>query len=293
MSAETRDNNETGVPAPPGDVEARPVTPPKRQKPAFDIVFEGPSINPYRVSYSDLGEALRAFGRLAAGGSVDEGETESSPDGKKLHLIGVKSGSAIYRVAGPRPSLAQRNLQRVGETLADPTITAENEYIINPIETLSKYAERLNCTISAREPGDEGRILARIEPGVFERLFAPQFIKGDTQFVARVQRIGGASRQSCGLKVPFRSRMLICSVRDRDLARQIGQLLYEHVVVRGEATWVGSTFAVYHFRIDEARTLKRGGVADGFRALREAGGHHWDDIPDPRSFLGDDMEGSN
>ncbi len=250
---------------------------------ALEVRFEGGVISPDRIAVPDLALVIRAVQRLASGRIPDD--SDPLADEEKLRLVGVRRGSARYALAGPPPSVVGVHLRVLGQVIERPDRIGENDYLLHPVEVLSQASARLGCSISIREPGPGGAVLARIGPSTYGDLAKAALIAGPTEFAGKVERVGGATRSRCGLRVAFQKRMLICRVPNAADARVLGENLYKRVVVSGEATWIKSTWRVFGFRVEAVRPLQEGSLADKFRAIRDAGGSDWDRISDVRGYL--------
>jgi hypothetical protein len=260
--------------------------PTKSGEASFEIVFEG-NVHPQDLSFSDLGSAITALGRLASGGSED-GDDQVEPAKQKMHLVGVRGGSAHYLLSTENVDRSREQLRLAGGYFDDLQIDSLNAHVLTPGSILSKLASKLKTTIVIKVPGD-GPVLARIGPDLSEAIDA-QFFTSPLKFAARVVRVGGASGSKCGLRVASRRKMLICVVSSPKVARQLGALLYQNVIVKGTATWIKSTMTLYGFSIVEVQPMKRTRAVEAFRLLRAAGGHYWDAIKDVEAFLNGEEE---
>jgi len=212
-------------------------------------------------------------------------------DEEKLRLVGVRRGSALYSLAGPSPAVVGVHLRVLGGVIERPDQIGENDYVLHPVGALSQAASKLECRITIREPGPGGAVLANIGPETYGNLTRSVLITGQTEFGGKVERVGGATRSRCGLRVAFQKRMLICQVPNPADARTLGENLYKRVAVSGEAAWIKSTWRVFAFRVEAVRPLKEGSLSEKIRAIREAGGSDWDRVSDVRGYLdlgGDD-----
>jgi hypothetical protein len=250
---------------------------------ALEVKFEGGDVSPDKILVPDLALVIRAVQRLAAGQILDD--SAPLPEEEKLRLVGVRRGSARYALAGPSRTVAGANLRILGDVIQHPERIGENDYVLHPVRALSHAAAKLECKISIREPGAGGVVLARIGPETYADLSKSILIAGQTEFGGKVERVGGATRSRCGLRVAFQKRMLICRVPDPAVARTLGENLYKRVVVSGEAAWIRTTWRVYAFRVEAVRPLKEDSLFDKIRAIRQAGGSDWDRIRDVRAYL--------
>ena len=136
-----------------------------------------------------------------------------------------------------------------------------------------------------------GDVIATIGPITFSRFAEAAFVSGDTSVYGRIERVGGATEMRCGLRVPEQpGRMIICSVANRDLARQLGQYLYQHIVVSGKANWFRRDWKLLRMDITSFEPPKAGSILDALDRVHDAGGHAWDHIDDPKDFLAEQRD---
>ncbi len=159
----------------------------------------------------------------------DSGGTDLREPGGTLRLLAVKRGSAAFQLgvpAGAEPRASLERIGSIGEFLAKREDVEGIDYdALRPIRDLSATARGLGCTISLRAAGRGRPILARIEPDSYESVAETLFVEGETSFVGRVQRVGGATGLRCGLRVDFQNRLLICKVTSKAVAQTIGKRL--------------------------------------------------------------------
>jgi hypothetical protein len=266
---------------------------PRKPPPLFEVRFEGTGIYPEKIPLRSLMTTLSAVQRLAAGSTpTEDDETDEEPDTEteeSLRLLYVKRGSAIFQISAPTasdPKAALKRLRIVGDFLENHENDVENiDYALSPIKDLSNAARSLACKITLREAGPQMRNLAIFEPTSYEIISKLLLVEGETSFVGKVQRVGGATDVRCGLRVSFQNRMLICRISDKNVARTIGKCLYEDVVVNGTAKWLKNTWKMVSFTIKGVNQPSQGSLLKALEELREAGGKSWDAISDPAAFL--------
>ncbi len=254
---------------------------------SFEIHFGGSGISPEVIPFRVLARALAAVQRLVSDSEPDEElSTDDTTEDSDLHLLDVRRGSATYPVYAERQPEALDRLKQTGLVLQDPQHADEMPYVLSPIEDLSAIAKSLGCIIEFRLPGKGNDILATITPDSYRSLEGSVFVSGETTISGRVERVGGATELHCGLRVQQQSeRMLICRVESTDVARQLGQHLYDDVIVSGEATWYRRNWRLRSFSIRSMHQLKRGSILEAIGALRGAGGSAWNNVEDPEKLL--------
>jgi hypothetical protein len=262
----------------------------KQSPPIFEILFEGSDVYPEKIPVAALGSALSAVQRLAEREpAVEDDEVQEDlqevDEDRSLRLVAVKRGSAVFRISGPAGQEVVDRLRAVGRFIANPEKEGESDYMLAPVERLSATARGLKCKIVLREPGRDGGVLARIEPETYQSISQTLLIEGETSFVGRIQRVGGATEMKCGLRVGFQNRMMFCKVASKNVARKIGERLYEDVVVHGRASWLKTSWRIFSFVVMGISQPKQGSLTGAFEELRKAGGDKWDHVADPAAYL--------
>jgi hypothetical protein len=259
---------------------------PKKPTPLFEVLFVGSGVYPEKIPLGILTDTFAAVRRLAAGAETQEEECdeEEGQEDSVVRLLSVKRGSAVFAfVAQAAPSTLAR-LRGAGKVVDEPDEFGDNDYVLKPIELLSATAKRLNCSVVVREAGNKA-VLATIGPTSYQRIAEHLFLTGETAFTGRVERVGGATVRTCALRVPFQSRMLYCRVATEEVARRLGERLYQEVAVQGTATWLRNSWRVVGFTVNSIYQPQAGSLSEAFQALRDAGGKGWDGIDDPRGYL--------
>jgi len=258
-----------------------------KPKTILELVFHGSGIVPEKIPIGKVAGALSAVKRLASGevvGEEDEDEGEEIVD--PIRLIGLVRGSAIFRFSAAAPGPAIERLRVAGKVLENPDeIGQSNEYVLRPVKDLSAIAKALDCSILLREPGDRKDSLMTIEPKSYERISKSLLLEGETSIAGCVMRVGGATYLRCGLRVSFQRRMLFCRIVSNEVARALGNLLYQDVVVRGRAKWWKSSMRIFSFEIHDTNQPKPGSILEGLDAVWNAGLKDWERRDDPDRYL--------
>ncbi len=268
----------------------------KRPNPVFEIVFDGPGIVPEAIPVGSLTRVFSAIRRLVRGPQTSDAdvddedeeydeESNESDNQQTIRLLDVKRGSAVYQFVTDENVDAISQLRVVGQCLDEPEWVAEKEHILNPVEKLSAIAKRMNCKIVLRDASKGGGVLATIVPESYQTVSTKVFVSGDTSFVGKVERVGGATSLRCALRVSSRKRLLYCSVDSNETARELGKLLYRDAVVHGEARWIRGSWKVVRFKIKSVSLITKKPLKEVFERMRDAGGSDWDKVDDPQKLL--------
>jgi hypothetical protein len=228
----------------------------------------------------------------------DECETTSTDEEKEvfedteshsLRLLGVKNSSAAYAVAAPEYESAIQTIRDTGKAISAPENAEWSGATLSSIKELSEVAKSLRCEIEFRLPGvnrQYGDVLAKITPSTFQNVSASAFIHGDTSVYGKIERVGGATASHCGIRLPERPRkMLIFQVANDELVRQLGQFMYQYVVVSGKATWFRHNWTIKTMVIESFEPPKKGSIFETFKRVYAAGGNVWDEIDDPNAAI--------
>jgi hypothetical protein len=267
---------------------------PRGGEETFQIRFAGTGIGPEAIPPRVLYDALSAIQDLA--NRRDSFELAHVPLEKTIGLVDVRRGSAVYGCVARDRQEATSNLMRVGadlRTLLEKTDTKkageesdgdEMVAMLAPIEMLSNIAKATGCPIEILVAGRKSPLFT-IEEDLYGEISRNLLMTGETTVTGTVQRVGGATATRCLLRVPGRRRLLYCNIVNQELAKRLGQHLYERIVARGTATWIHRNWRIVRFTISDFTQPAFTDSAKAIEAIRAAGLDAWDQIPDPERYL--------
>ncbi|MEX0716300.1 MAG: hypothetical protein WD066_06935 [Planctomycetaceae bacterium] len=259
----------------------------KRPEPTLEVRFVAPGLAPEKIPLRAVSDVLAAVQDLASG--RDPFETPHVPPEKSIGLVDVRRGSAIYRCVARAPEEALSNLGRIGSLLM-----SENGYgddgdklaaALGSIHDLSAVAKQVGCRLEVAIAGVRKEPLVVIQAEDYQRLSKRLLLAGETTVTGEVERVGGVTGLRCALRVPGRHRILYCDVKDRSLARRLGEHLYEDIVALGEAKWIYRSWRIYKFTINDFNQPRIGDSASAIENLRRAGLSAWDQIRNPEGYI--------
>lgn len=258
----------------------------KAPRQTFELRLVGPGVTPEVVPLRAVSDALAAIQDLASG--RDPYETPKVDPEQGIGLIDVRRGSAVYACYSRAPDIARNNLNRVQALLSDGEGAVQDDAdrvvsILKPIKSLSEVARSLNCELQVRINRRE--LLFSVKSNDYERLSKKLLMDGDSTVYGKIERVGGATEMKCVLRIPDRRQLLYCTVRDREVARQLAQHLYESIVATGKATWIHSSWRIVAFSITGFTQPQMGNTKKAIERLRNAGLSAWDDVPDPEQLI--------
>lgn len=255
--------------------------PRSRIKTALHVRLIRDGLAPSHVPVAVLSRLLQAIGSL---GGESAKPSESPDDVGAFQLVQVKNGSALYALSSGSERAIER-LRVVGKILEGAELPTDIEGYLRPIEEISHVAHSLRCVVELC-PSDCG-VIARIEPDSYPKLAKRVFVQGDATLFGRIERVGGVTRTKCSLRIAGRAELLYCRVESKELARSLGQHLYQQATVQGIATWVRTNWSLHEFLIQAATPFRPRPLLEAMRALHDAGGSAWDRIDDVDAFVQD------
>jgi len=239
-----------------------------------------------------LARTLYAVQRLIEPSEAEEAkdlrryEEEPIASTAPLHLIQVTSGSTRYGVSANDPKRTIKILTEAGLALKDAGADEYDFNLLSPIEDLSGIARSLACSIQFKEPGKDGKVFATIGAESYSTLAARAFVTGDSSVYGYLERVGGTTELRCNLRLPAQPNKLVyCTVQTEDLIRQLGQHIYQNVLVSGTVTWFRKAWRIKTILVKGFEPAKTGSIRETLDRIYEAGGKAWDDIDDPDKFI--------
>lgn len=260
----------------------------KKPEATFEIRFDGPGIEPGKVTPRALYDVLAALQDIASG--RDPWDMPQVPPEKTIGLLDVKRGSARYMCLSHAPKEAVKNLARAAVLLTATVaqIEARSEEVVSilsALQSLSHVAKSLNCEVQVRLMRRQSEPLFVVQQGDYERVSKQLLISGETTVWGQVLRAGGATEMKCFLRVKGRRKGLYCRVQNRELVRRLGEHLYEEIAAQGTAVWLHGSWRIYSFTINDFSQPTLGDPLETIQKLRTAGLDAWDDIEDPEACI--------
>lgn len=111
---------------------------------------------------------------------------------------------------------------------------------------------------------------------------------GQTEIIAEVKRVGG--KEPKAMLETLQGGTLYCETT-AEIAKQLGNYLYQQVKVSGVAEWDFASLALTEFEIVAVLPYQRVAPTKAFAALRERFGTHFDQIEDPNEWVPHSRQG--
>jgi len=248
------------------------------------------NIRPWDIPVRSLTRIFNAVQRLIehTESEITELEEEESSQHSisPIQLLDVISRSAAYPVAAFNGTAAIKILGDIGKNLENPSVAEWDSVSLSSIEEISAAAKAIGCTVEIRKDHKGGSVLAKITPQTYNEISESAFIKGESSVYGYLERIGGATKPHCGLRIAAQSaKMLICHVASEELVRKLGPYVYTNIRVSGEVTWYRKNWKIKTIEIQSFDPLKEGSIREALESIYEAGGKAWDNVDDPKSLI--------
>jgi len=248
-------------------------------EPVFRLVARGEAIRPETMSIAELvdilGKVDRAVKSLIA-------QNRALDERVELSLVGIESSSSVLTFATNRPPLVEQAVDTLNMRLATQSIELLPGPAQDLVTALQGWTRRKSASVAiVPEPKGYDDVPWISVGSVITQPVSP--IRGETVLEGILLRVGGKIPK-IGLVIDG-SRLLPCSA-SADLARQAAPLLYQHVVLEGEATWDASNWLLVGFTAQAILEHSPGPTEEALAELaRLAGPGAWSDWDDVQSVI--------
>jgi hypothetical protein len=239
-------------------------------KPIVEIRFTGSGVSPESVPLNYLAETLSAVQKLVKG-QVPIIDDEEDAGAGILRLLKINRGSARYLCTAPTevPEAIQERLKLVDSTFSDPDLIVQHEYVLKPLATLSRVSAALQCTVEIKIP-DSRELLVSVDSGTYDQVTKTIFIHGNTSITGRLEGVGGATRYTCKVRVPFQSHLFYCEVSSESVIQKMAGHLFSNVTLFGQATWFRGSWKLHRFKVEAVQDIKQmtyDDIINGFKKI--------------------------
>ena len=242
-------------------------------EPELELKLVGEGLVPGGVKSRELAEVMTAL-EDAIAATASKQDPGVARDTLVVGLSGVAEGSIRLFFRSPSRALISSAFATIGVALSTASYNELPNAALKPLSALVAFAARHHCAAELRIPGQDAP-LATITAET--AIPAPIQVSGYTTLYGRVIRVGG--RRPRAMVETVQGETVFCEV-SRDVARRLGERLYQHAEFRGVATWDADDWSLAAFRIsevEESGTLKPSAVMQQLRGLV---GEHFDDVRD-------------
>jgi len=248
----------------------------------FKIRFAGGDVHPDTVPAHELAELL-----IATEQALTSVVAQENPDVDTSELIvglvNVKDESLGLEFATSRPALFERAFDRVTVAVSSRRFDELPSRAIVGIQTIASFNHRRRCQAQIWD----ARRQSTAPVAVMDEDFASSIperpkLRGETVLFGLVERVGGVEPK---VRLRISDKESISCHISEELAKRVGNRLYDEVGLRGQATWDGADFELLYFHAEELLSYRAGSLTQAFRALTEAVGGAYDSIGDVDEFV--------
>lgn len=252
----------------------------------FLLRIIGDKVSLHSVDVEELFSLIRGFrGALAAYAASDRKE-----DDVFLALVGLSdstNNTDTLTLAGSPESLnyATKLVAALSSNRLDWIPERSRQHLKNVWDTI--FSNGWDACEFEGNGSHIGHAVIRSERELFP---APLTLRGGTVLYGSCIRAGGESRRTAQLRL-LDGSLITIRLKTQDLAKRLGERLYQTVGLRGEAIWSGPNRELAKFRADELTPYTdrdtpehKRSIVESFEALAKAAGNRWDNV-DPDEFI--------
>lgn len=242
----------------------------------FNLKIDGHNVSPETVKLGDLLDTLACVRKAIIASAVDSGKTKESVF---LSLQNIQKKCNLLTIGENEEAHIGRI--RVAKAIRHRDLSLVPQQARKELRHLWSKAATRSWTIAFQNSEPE----ATIDP--LSGVPAEKYLKGNTSIFAYVVRVGGDFPTAL-VTLPTGKKLTV-TMADPIIAKQLGERLYQHVVLNGVARWYRGTQKLAHFRVTSlgAYNDKRSDPSGAMAALAKIMGHHWQGV-DADSYLSEE-----
>lgn len=247
----------------------------------FGLKLEGKDLLPSKLSIHELTELLLAFERAVVKTAIHL-KPGLDEEQAVISLIGISEGSTSLQFASALPE-ATTAFQQIGQAISLRSYTELPSVTIEALREIHKYSQEKQAFISFYLYENSHRIrLAEIRFDVDLNLPLINRVRGNTVIYGRLTRVGGNPPKA--RITQLNGEAISCFVSEQ-LAKRIGNRLYEVIGLAGEAEWDADDYSLLYFKANDITPYEETPVKMAIRELRESAGPAWDRIKDVNAYI--------
>lgn len=238
--------------------------------------IEGDGVAPETVRLKDLYEILSLVEQTFA--STAKGAGAKNSDDLSISLVEIRDGSERTTLAMSESMYAAAN--QVSESIANDQFESIPVQAQAGLRKLWNRAKKSDWTFEFL-PSDNGLTSSSITPD--HEILRPGEVSGRTTLYGRCDRVGGAKVPTAWLTL-ISGETFVVALKDKQLAKKLGDRLYEIVGLEGEATWDLDDWKLNKFRAININEYQDTDIVSAFENLAAQSGNYWDEI-DPNEYV--------
>ena len=248
--------------------------------------FQGEKVHPSGIRAGELGALLEAIEEALSITVIDQHPTLTK-ENLLIGLSAVEAGSIDLQFTTVLPELVVPAYEEVARAFRENDPSALPIASYPAFEKILRFAQKNDAQIDLDIlNGTPRHTLVTIPPNF--TLPKATYITGETTLYGELVRVGG-SEPKAEVK-PISGKTLFCPF-PKELASQLGQLLYTEISVTGQATWSADTYEIVEFKITALNEYRPALLTEAFAELRQVVGRYYDDIEDVTAYVSELRKG--
>jgi len=247
----------------------------------FELKLEGKNLVPSELSVHELTDLLLAVERAVVKTAIhlQEGLDEEQA---VVSLVSIAAGSTSLRFASALPATTTA-FARIGQAISSRVYTDLPSHTIEALREIYDYSLERQAVIGFySHENSHSTLLAEIRSDVDLNLPLINVVRGNTVVYGRLTRIGGNPPKA--RITQLNGEAISCFVSEQ-LAKRIGNRLYEVIGLAGDAKWDADDYSLLNFKASEITPYEETPVKQAVKELRESAGLAWQDVKDVNGFI--------
>ena len=245
------------------------------------FILDGEGVTLAGIELADLAYMLEQFELAVKDVARDAGD---DPAEVKLSLVGVAEGSGDYTLRANKKAIA--HTAKIAAAVSNRNGTSIPWNARAKVERIHGRAGKRRMSVEVKGEKSPGvHFRAKMLPN--ERLFDAPRSFGATTVVARVIRSGGEQGSRTAELELSDGQKIVAAVQTKELAVDLGKLLYETVELHGRVIWNSENWKIHKFTVIEIGSYSKQGSSptSALNELRGIVGGMWDQIDVTSHFL--------
>lgn len=242
-------------------------------------------IQPQQLRSHDLGEIIAAY-EDALAAVVARRHPTLKAETVTVGLVRIDEGSVALAFDAPLRDVVYPAALEVTRGIAAANWADLPLRAVESLREIVQFVRQRNLTAQFRTSYSSATASAVITKDTY--IPPAVTLYGQTEIVVEVKRVGG--KEPRAMLQTLQGDTLYCKTTV-EVARQLGNYLYQQVRISGAAEWDFETLAIAEFEIAAVLPYQRVAAAEAFAVLRERFGPHFDQIDDPNDWADQARQG--
>lgn len=244
----------------------------------IEIRLAGTDIIPGLVRSKELADIIESVEEMIASLIA-----KNNPDIKKdeviIGLTNIKDGSVRLRFSSSLQSLTLTAFLTIGQAITSNSFELLPSSTIKSLQKISSFSKKHNCTIGLHSLNNQD-IEAYIKPDMNIQMKEP--VSGETTIYGKILRVGGKKPKASVETIE--GDTIYCDL-DINLAKKLGQDLYNLTALSGDATWNAHDFKIESFTIKSKGIYENKSTSSATNELSNIIGQYFNNITDVNEFV--------